>query len=169
MHPLRKRRLMLVIALVLVASTAIGLMVYALRENIDLFYPPAAVAAGEAPVGRSIRVGGMVSQGSVKRGGDSLEVEFVLTDYQADVTVIYEGILPDMFGEGQGAVASGELRDDGRFVADQVLAKHDENYMPPEVAEALGDAAPSVGGDSAVTEYVVPELPGVTAEDTNDR
>ena len=175
MHPLRRQRLLLVIALVAIASTAVGLMVYALRENIDLFYPPAAIAAGEAPVGRSIRVGGMVREGSVQRRDGSLQVAFVLTDYQADVSVVYEGILPDMFAEGQGAVASGELDASGRFIADQVLAKHDENYMPPEVVEALGDVPAHNGGNKvSAPEYVTPSMPGVNGggsynhSDSND-
>ena len=122
---------------VLFSSAAIGLVVYALRGNINLFFPPADVAAGKAPVGQPIRVGGMVVDGSVQRSDDSLEVRFELTDYQATVPVVYEGILPDLFGEGQGAVASGELNAEGVLQATEVLAKHDENYMPPEVADAL--------------------------------
>jgi cytochrome c-type biogenesis protein CcmE len=141
MHPIRKQRLYLVLFVVAFSSLAIGLMVYALRGNINLFYPPAEVAAGNAPVGQAIRVGGMVVDGSIRRSDDSLRVEFELTDYQATVTVIYEGILPDLFGEGQGAVAAGKLNEQRQFMASEVLAKHDENYMPPEVAEALENAA----------------------------
>ncbi len=137
MHPLRKQRLYLVLFLVLFSSIAIGLVAYALRGNINLFYPPAEVAAGKAPLGQPIRVGGMVVDGSVQRSDDSLEVRFELTDYAATVPVVYTGILPDLFGEGQGAVASGRLRPDGVLEASEVLAKHDEKYMPPEVAEAL--------------------------------
>ena len=137
MHPVRKQRLYLVLFVVIFSSAAIGLVTYALRGNINLFFPPAEVAAGKAPVGQSIRVGGMVAEGSVDRSDDSLEVRFDITDFQATVPVVYEGILPDLFDEGQGAVASGKLGDDGVFRATEVLAKHDENYMPPEVAEAL--------------------------------
>ena len=137
MHPVRKQRLYLVLFVVLFSSAAIGLVVYALRGNINLFFPPAEVAAGKAPVGQPIRVGGMVVDGSVQRSDDSLEVRFDLTDYQASVPVVYEGILPDLFGEGQGAVASGMLNAEGVLQASEVLAKHDENYMPPEVADAL--------------------------------
>jgi cytochrome c-type biogenesis protein CcmE len=126
-----------VLFVVLFSSIAAGLVTYALRGNINLFYPPAEVARGKAPVGQAIRVGGMVVDGSVVRSTDSLQVAFELTDYQANVTVIYEGILPDLFGEGQGAVAAGRLNEQGVLVASEVLAKHDENYMPPEVAEAL--------------------------------
>ncbi len=137
MHPVRKQRLYLVLFVVLFSSAAAGLVMYALRGNINLFFPPAEIAQGKAPLGQPIRVGGMVMADSVQRSDDSLEVKFMLTDYQANVAVVYEGILPDLFDEGQGAVASGVLGDDGVFVASEVLAKHDENYMPPEVASAL--------------------------------
>lgn len=141
MHPVRKQRLMIVLFVVLFSSAAIGLVVYGLSGNINLFFPPVEVAAGKAPVGQSIRVGGMVVEGSVKRSTDTLEISFELTDYQASVPVIYEGILPDLFDEGQGAVAAGKLNEEGVLVATEVLAKHDENYMPPEVAEALEASA----------------------------
>ena len=141
MHPLRRQRLWVVLSIVLFSSAAVGLALYALRGNIDLFYPPAAVAAGAAPLDTSIRVGGMVVDGSVRRAADSLQVRFAVTDYQASVEVIYEGILPDLFAEGEGVVASGHLGADGVLRAHQVLAKHDENYMPPEVAEALERSA----------------------------
>jgi cytochrome c-type biogenesis protein CcmE len=137
MHPVRKQRLIVVLFVVFFSSAAIGLVAYALRGNINLFFPPAEVAQGKAPVGQPIRVGGMVSEGSVKRSDDSLAVRFEITDFQASVPVLYEGILPDLFDEGQGAVASGVLGEDGVLRASEVLAKHDENYMPPEVAEAL--------------------------------
>ncbi len=137
MHPVRKQRLYLVLFIVVFSSAAIGLMMYALSGNINLFYPPAEVAAGNAPSGQSLRVGGMVVDGSIQRSDDSLEVRFELTDYQATVPVVFVGILPDLFGEGQGAVAAGKLTEDGTLIASEVLAKHDENYMPPEVAEAL--------------------------------
>ena len=137
MHPIRKQRLLVVLFVVLFSSAAVGLVVYALRGNINLFYPPADVAAGKAPAGQPIRVGGMVKEGSVQRSDDSLAVRFEITDFQASVPVVYEGILPDLFDEGQGAVASGRLDEAGLLVATEILAKHDENYMPPEVAEAL--------------------------------
>lgn len=137
MHPVRRQRLILVLFLVAFSSVAVGLVVYALRGNINLFYPPADVAAGKAAEGQRIRVGGMVREDSVVRATDSLKVSFVLTDYQADVEVHYEGILPDLFDEGQGAVAAGRLDAAGVLQASEVLAKHDENYMPPEVADAL--------------------------------
>ncbi|GAB5449678.1 MAG: cytochrome c maturation protein CcmE [Halioglobus sp.] len=137
MHPVRRQRLLLVLFIVVFSSVAIGLVTYALRGNINLFFPPAEVAAGMAPVGQPVRVGGMVEEGSVRRASDSLAVFFRLTDYQASVEVVYEGILPDLFDEGQGAVAAGVLNEAGVLQATEVLAKHDENYMPPEVAEAL--------------------------------
>ena len=137
MHPVRRQRLLLVLFVVLFSSAAIGLMVYALSGNINLFSPPAEVAAGKAPAGQQIRVGGMVVEGSVQRSDNSLEVRFEVTDYQAAVPVVYTGILPDLFDEGQGAVAAGVLNESGVLQASEVLAKHDENYMPPEVAEAL--------------------------------
>lgn len=137
MHPVRKQRLIVVLFVVLFSSAAIGLVAYALRGNINLFFPPAEVAAGKAPVGQPIRVGGMVAEGSVKHAEEGLKVHFVITDFKASVPVVYEGILPDLFDEGQGAVASGKLNEEGILVASEVLAKHDENYMPPEVAEAL--------------------------------
>jgi cytochrome c-type biogenesis protein CcmE len=141
MHPVRRQRLWVVLSIVVFSSAAIGLAVYALRGNINLFYPPVEVAAGKAPLDTPIRVGGMVVENSVQRADDSLQVRFAVTDYQATVDVMYEGILPDLFAEGEGAVASGRLRGDGVLIADEVLAKHDENYMPPEVAEALQNSA----------------------------
>ncbi|MEE4204581.1 MAG: cytochrome c maturation protein CcmE [Halieaceae bacterium] len=142
MHPKRKQRLIIVIAVVLLSSVAIGLVVWALRGNINLFYPPADVVAGLAPTDRTIRVGGMVVEGSVQRGSADLTTTFAVTDYEAEVTVTYTGILPDLFSEGEGVVASGKLGPDGVLVASEVLAKHDENYMPPEVAAALEGKGP---------------------------
>jgi cytochrome c-type biogenesis protein CcmE len=137
MHPVRKQRLLIVLSIVVFSSAAIGLATYALRGNINLFYPPVDVAAGAAPLDTPIRVGGMVVEGSVQRADDSLDVRFSVTDYRATVDIVYSGILPDLFAEGEGVVASGRLGRDGVLQASEVLAKHDENYMPPEVAEAL--------------------------------
>ncbi len=137
MHPVRKQRLYIVLFLAAFSSLAVGLIAYALRGNINLFFPPAEIAAGKAPLDQAIRVGGMVVEGSIQRSADSLEVRFELTDYAATVPVVYVGILPDLFDEGQGAVAAGKLGADGVLTASEVLAKHDENYMPPEVADAL--------------------------------
>ncbi|EGG28983.1 Cytochrome c-type biogenesis protein CcmE, heme chaperone [Aequoribacter fuscus] len=137
MHPKRKKRLIVVLAVVVLSSLGVGLVTYGLRGNINLFYPPADVIAGKAPVGQPIRVGGMVVEGSIVRSESSLDVRFEVTDYAGTVPVMYSGILPDLFDEGQGVVAAGKLDERGVFVAHEVLAKHDENYMPPEVAEAL--------------------------------
>lgn len=140
MHPIRKKRLTIVLFLLVGLSVAVGLTTYALRQNINLFYDPTQIAAGEAPVDVRIRAGGMVEAGSVIRDPDSLKVAFRVTDFNASVPVEYTGILPDLFAEGQGVVAMGRLDKHGRFIADQVLAKHDENYMPPEVADSLKQA-----------------------------
>ncbi|HLT14204.1 cytochrome c maturation protein CcmE [Marinobacter sp. SS5-14b] len=137
MHPIRKKRLTIVLFLVAGLAIAVGLTTYALRQNINLFYDPTEIAAGNAPVDVRIRAGGMVEAGSVVRDTETLKVEFKVTDFSASVPVEYVGILPDLFAEGQGVVAMGRLNNEGVFVADQVLAKHDENYMPPEVADAL--------------------------------
>ena len=143
MHPIRRKRLTIVLFLLAGIAVAVGLTTYALRQNINLFYDPSQIAAGEAPVDVRIRAGGMVEEGSVLRDSESLKVEFKVTDFNSSVLVEYTGILPDLFAEGQGVVAMGRMTDNGRFVADQVLAKHDENYMPPEVAEALERASAS--------------------------
>ncbi len=137
----RKRRLMIAGALVTGVSVAVLLTLLALRENINLFYSPSQVAAGEVAEGTYFRIGGMVVDGSVQRSLNDLEVSFDLTDTAETVTVYYSGILPDLFREGQGIVALGRL-EGHEFQADQVLAKHDENYMPPEVSEALKAANP---------------------------
>lgn len=137
MHPARKQRLLIVIIIVIGASAATALIANALKQNLNLFYEPTRIVNGEAPVGRKIRVGGMVKENSLTRLPDSLTVQFVVTDYEADVTIEYTGILPDMFTEQAGTVATGALNEDGLFIAEQVLAKHDETYMPPEVAAAL--------------------------------
>ncbi len=134
MHPVRKQRLILVIAGVLFSSIAIGLIVYAMRENINLFYPPSKIVKGEAPHNRTIRGGGCVKPGSVVRATDSLDIKFILTDGTGDVPVKFSGILPDLFAEGEAAVVNGKIDDQGVFNAEQVLAKHDETYTPPEVA-----------------------------------
>jgi cytochrome c-type biogenesis protein CcmE len=146
MHPHRKQRLIWVSLIVVLSSAAIGLVAFALRDNINLFYPPSDVVAGKAPVDRNIRLGGMVVEGSIERSDTSLTTEFWVTDYEASVAVRYTGILPDLFDEGQGVVAEGRLDETGVLIASQVLAKHDENYMPPEVAAALeGKSKASLG------------------------
>jgi len=134
--PRRRQRLVLVGLIVVGCTIATGLTLLALRENINLFFSPSQIVEGTAPSNTTIRLGGMVVAGSVQRG-DNLGVTFVLTDLAEQVTVTYEGILPDLFREGQGIVTQGKLDSTGRFVAEQVLAKHDETYMPPEVNDAL--------------------------------
>jgi cytochrome c-type biogenesis protein CcmE len=141
MHPVRKQRLILVCFIVVFSSLAVGLVAYGLRGNINLFFPPAEIVAGLAPEGQPIRLGGMVVEGSVRRDPQSLRVEFDVTDYPATVTAVYTGILPDLFAEGEGVVAAGVLDENGVLQATEVLAKHDENYMPPEVADALAKSA----------------------------
>ena len=140
MNPKRRNRLILLGLILVAVSVAVGLALVALNKNINLFYSPTQVAKGEAPSGHVFRLGGLVSTGSVKRAQDSLKVTFDLTDGANTVNVSYTGILPDLFREGQGIVAQGKLGPNGGFVADEVLAKHDENYMPPEVADALKTA-----------------------------
>jgi len=140
MHPQRKKRLQLILFLVVAVAIAVGLAMYSLSQNINLFQTPTQIANGEVPPGRTIRAGGLVVDGSVERDEDGLGVSFRVTDGVAQVTMYYEGILPDLFREGQGIVALGQVREDGVFVASEVLAKHDENYMPPEVKDALEQA-----------------------------
>ena len=144
MKPKRRQRLVLVGLLVAGVGIAVGLALLALQENINLFFSPSQVAAGEAPVGSPFRLGGMVVDGSFSRVDQSLEIRFDLTDTANTVTVAYTGILPDLFREGQGIVAQGSVNDNGLFTATQVLAKHDETYMPPEVIDAL-DKAKAMG------------------------
>ena len=144
MNPRRRKLLLTVIFIVLGVGAATGLALKAFQENLLYFYSPSQIANGEAPDSRSFRIGGMVVDGSVARDPESLKVSFVLTDTAQNVTVSYDGILPDLFREGQGIVANGKLSSEGVFVAKEVLAKHDENYMPPEVADALEKAGADV-------------------------
>ena len=137
MNAVRKKRLFIVLAILAGVGIAVALALSALQQNINLFYTPTQIANGEAPHDTRIRAGGMVEKGSVKRSSDSLQTDFVVTDYVARVTIRFHGILPDLFREGQGIVAMGKIDDSGILLADEVLAKHDENYMPPEVKQAL--------------------------------
>ncbi|EAR56190.1 cytochrome c-type biogenesis heme chaperone [Photobacterium sp. SKA34] len=142
MNPRRKKRFALVLALVLGLGATIGLVLYALNQNMDLFYTPTELVNGKPDgtkpeVGQRLRIGGMVVKGSVKRDPESLEVSFKVADVGPSVTVTYDGILPDLFREGQGIVAQGVLVGPTTIKAHEVLAKHDENYMPPEVADAM--------------------------------
>ncbi|HEX7046499.1 MAG TPA: cytochrome c maturation protein CcmE [Gammaproteobacteria bacterium] len=136
----RQQRMLLVAAVVLGVAGAAALGLRAFQENLLYFYSTTQVMRGEAPVNDKFRLGGIVVEGSVEREAGSLEVRFVLTDTLTPVPVVYEGILPDLFREGQGIVAHGSLNDEGVFVADEVLAKHDENYMPPAVADSIKQA-----------------------------
>jgi cytochrome c-type biogenesis protein CcmE len=143
----RQRRLALVLGIVTGVAIAGGLTLRALRANVMFFFDPSQVAEGQAPRDERFRLGGMVEKGSVHRAPGSLEVSFVVTDFKHELPVHYSGVLPDLFREGQGVVAHGRLGANGVFVADEVLAKHDEKYMPPEVARALKkEAATAAGG-----------------------
>lgn len=137
MKPRHKRALLIVAALVVIGVVAL-LILNALNSNIALYVTPSEVAAGKSPQGQAFRIGGMVKEGSVKR--DGLTVNFVITDLAKDIPVAYTGILPDLFKEGKGAVIQGRLNSNGQFIASEVLAKHDENYMPPEAKHALEQA-----------------------------
>ena len=137
----RRNTLLAVAALLLAAGGALAFTLLALKENINLYHTPQQIVSGAAPVGKPIRAGGMVQGGSLARQADSLAVRFVISDLQgAAVAVEYEGILPDLFREGQGVVLHGRLDGQGVFQAHRVLAKHDEKYMPPEVAATLREA-----------------------------
>jgi cytochrome c-type biogenesis protein CcmE len=140
MNPARKKRLGIILALLAGVGMAVALALGALQQNINLFYTPTQIASGDVPQGQRIRAGGMVEKGSLVRSTDSLDVRFVVTDFTRSVTIHYQGILPDLFREGQGIVAMGVIDANGVVQADEVLAKHDENYMPPEVTKALKDS-----------------------------
>jgi len=146
----RHKRLALIGGIVTSVAVAVGLVLNAFQSNLVFFYSPSQVVAKEAPASRTFRLGGLVQEGSVKR--DGTEVQFAVTDTAQAVPVRYTGLLPDLFKEGKGVVTQGQLRDDGVFVAREVLAKHDENYMPPEAAEALEraqKAAPKISSPAA--------------------
>jgi len=136
MTPARKQRLTLIAIMVVGVAIAVGFALKAFQENLMFFFSPTEVAEGKAPASAPFRLGGMVVAGSVRRA-EGVKVLFDLSDYHKSVTVQYEGILPDLFREGQGMVALGRMGPQGVFVADEVLAKHDENYMPPEVSDAV--------------------------------
>ncbi len=137
----RRQRMALIGLVVAGVAISAGLAMRAFQENLLFFFSPSQIAAGEAPDARTFRVGGMVVEDSVTREPGSLTMSFVVTDYVNSLPVSYTGVLPDLFGEGQGVVARGRLNPDGSFLAEEVLAKHDENYMSPEVADALARAA----------------------------
>ena len=139
MKPRHKRFVFIGLGLIALAVASM-LILNAFQKNLVFFYTPTAVANGEAPKGQGFRIGGMVEDGSLTREGDGLTVHFIMTDLAKRVPVTFKGILPDLFKEGKGAVAQGQLGADGTFLASEVLAKHDENYMPPEAADALAKA-----------------------------
>ena len=135
-----------------------ALVLNAFQSNLVFFFSPTQVAAGEAPKGKAFRIGGMVKEGSLKRQADGVTLRFVITDLEKDLAVTYKGILPDLFKEGKGAVAQGKLDDAGVFIASEVLAKHDENYMPPEAAQAVGDAHARAAARKAANEAAAKTL-----------
>lgn len=152
MNPRRKSRLTVVLSVVFGIAVAAGLTLYALSQNIDLFYTPSEIVNGKdndpakkPEVGQRLRVGGMVVEGSVKRDSKTLKVEFEANDVGPSITVEYEGILPDLFREGQGIVAQGVLIEPTRLKATEVLAKHDENYMPPELGDKMKEQHSAMG------------------------
>ncbi len=135
----RQRRIVLVVGILAGVSVAGALALRAFQDNVMFFFDPTQVASGEAPLEQRFRLGGMVRPGTVDRKAGSMDMRFVVTDFKRDVPVVYSGVVPDLFRENQGVVAHGKLGKDGVFVADEILAKHDENYMPPEVARAIKD------------------------------
>lgn len=146
----RHKKLALIGGALAVVGIVSALVLNALNSNIALYITPTEVSEGKAPSGKLFRIGGLVKEGSIERQADGVTIAFVVTDTAKDIKVSYKGILPDLFKEGKGAVAQGKLAADGSFVATEVLAKHDENYMPPEAAQAVNDAqARSAGSNKA--------------------
>lgn len=158
----RHKKLALIGGALAIIGIIAALVLNALNSNIALYITPTEVAAGKAPKDKLFRIGGLVKEGSIQRQADGVTIQFVVTDTEKDIPVHYKGILPDLFKEGKGAVAQGKLTADGNFMATEVLAKHDENYMPPEAAKAVDDAqaraaskhvSPSSSGDSPKASY----------------
>jgi cytochrome c-type biogenesis protein CcmE len=137
LHPLRKQRIYAIVTVLLGAIVALALVMSALSNNMNLFYSPSELVSSNVVPGSVVRAGGMVASGSIQKSKDSLEVIFLITDFKNSLSVTYNGILPDLFSEDAGVVVKGFLKEDGTFLAQEVLAKHDENYMPPEVAKML--------------------------------
>lgn len=146
----RQKRFLFIVVAVVALAVAVGLVLNALDKNVSLYFTPTQVFNKEAPQGRSFRIGGLVEQGSVVREKDGLTVNFVITDKHKSIPVIYKGILPDLFKEGKGVVAQGKIQADGVMHAEEVLAKHDENYMPPEALDALKKAETANAAASSV-------------------
>ena len=136
----RSKRLMLLGGAVALLVGAVALVLTAFQENLVFFHTPTEVAEGKAPTGRTFRIGGLVEPGSIKRASDGVTVQFAITDTAKAIPVTYKGSLPDLFSEGKGAVVQGKMSPDGQFTASEVLAKHDENYMPPEAQHAVDQA-----------------------------
>ena len=154
MNKVRQKKLLWVVATLFGAIIAVALIIYAIGEQTDYYFDPTMISAGQAPEGKRIRAGGMVVAGSVKRdSADPLAIQFVITDFQHSVPVVYRGVLPDLFAENSGVVATGELQGE-TFVASEVLAKHDENYMPPEVAKSLKQDHAQNGVDTNKPQFV---------------
>lgn len=152
MTPTRKKRMTVVLLILLGVGIAAAIAMTALQENLLYFVSPSDVAADKMPAGRQFRLGGLVKDGSVVRANESLEIHFVVTDGPEDVAVVFNDILPDLFREGQGIIAIGALDTAGVFQADEVLAKHDEEYMPPEVADALEKTGHTVADQNTAAE-----------------
>lgn len=152
----RQRKFMYILAGVALVGVAVGLVLYGLKDNVSLYFTPTQVFNKEVPVGKTFRIGGLVEEGSVKRVTDGLSVNFNITDTHKAFPVVYKGILPDLFKEGKGVVAQGEIGADGVMYADEVLAKHDENYMPPEAADAMKKAQEAKAAQAATNPAVMP-------------
>ncbi len=154
----RHQRLTLIVAGLAVLGLVAYLVLNAFQSNLVFFFTPTQVANGEAPKGKNFRIGGLVKEGSLQRQADGVSMRFVVTDTDREMTVTYKGILPDLFREGKGVVAQGKLDEGGLFTASEVLAKHDENYMPPEAAKAVGDAHERAANNKAQAEATAKTL-----------
>ncbi len=152
----RHKKLFLIVGGVAVLTVASLLIVNAFRNNLVFYFTPTQILAGKAPVDGVFRVGGLVEKGSVKKSSDGLTVDFIVTDLNKSIPVHYQGILPDLFREGQGVVCQGKLGTGDHFIADQVLAKHDEKYMPPEVAQSLKHSRDAIAKDDSAPHYYKP-------------
>jgi len=148
----RHKKLALIGGALAIIGIIAALVLNALNSNIALYITPTDIAAGKAPQDKIFRIGGVVKEGSINRQADGVTIAFIMTDTEKDITVNYKGILPDLFMEGKGAVAQGKLVADGSFTASEVLAKHDENYMPPEAAKAVNDAQARAAAGGKATE-----------------
>jgi len=154
MKPHRKKRLLAVLASVVGVAIVVTLVLYASEQKMNLFITPTEFQAGDAPKDRTFRIGGLVKEGSVVRSETSLRTEFIVTDKVADITVVYDKIMPDLFREGQGIVAMGKINEEGIFIASSVLAKHDEEYKAPEVLDALERAGHPVDRSEKKPKYI---------------